>query len=96
MRQKDEPLRAEVLVRGRVQGVFFRAETTRMARALGLCGYVRNRPDGGVDAVFEGPARQVRRAVSWCYQGPPAARVEHVQVRWGKPTGQHTGFTVRW
>ena len=88
-------LRAQVRVSGRVQGVWFRTSACETARSLGLTGYVRNLPDGSVEAVFEGPESAVRRAVSWCYQGPPLASVETVDVNWGEPTGRFSDFSVR-
>ena len=92
--EDKKSLRAEVVIGGLVQGVWFRASTIEMATRLGLAGCVRNRPDGRVSAVFEGPAAAVRRAVSWCYTGPSMARVESVEVEWGEPTGRHRGFTA--
>ena len=89
-------VRAEVIISGRVQGVWFRASTVKTARSLGLEGWVRNRSDGRVEAVFEGPSDVVRRAVSWCHDGPPAARVEGVAVDWTEATGEFAGFTMRW
>ncbi len=89
-------LRAEVLISGRVQGIWFRGTTQQTALSLGLTGYVRNRPDGRVEAVFEGPERSVRRAVSWCHKGPRFAQVESVEVEWKEPTGQYTDFSVRY
>ena len=72
--------RLHVHVRGRVQGVFFRAVTQETARGLNLTGWVRNRPDGSVEAVFEGEDDHVDKMLAWCYQGPPTARVEEVLV----------------
>ena len=86
--------RAEIVVRGRVQGVFFRASARDEAERLGLCGEVRNLPDGSVEAVAEGPREKIEAFVSWCRRGPPAARVEDVQVRWSKATGAHQRFRV--
>lgn len=88
------PARAHVMVAGRVQGVFFRASTRDMARAFGLRGWVRNLPDGGVEAVFEGEREQVEVAVAWCRTGPPAARVGHCDVIWEEPRGE-ASFAVR-
>ena len=73
-------LRAHVLVRGRVQGVFFRDSTKRRALELGLGGWVRNLSDGCVEAVFEGEAGAVRRAVDFVGQGSLAARVDEVRL----------------
>ena len=87
-------MRARVLVSGRVQGVFFREETRRRARSLGIAGWVANRPEGTVEAVFEGPRKQVESMVGWCGRGPSGARVDDVQVAWEDPRGDE-GFAVR-
>ena len=70
-----------VVIRGRVQGVGFRAWTEGVALAKGLEGWVRNRRDGAVEAVFAGPAERVRDMVEACRRGPPGARVENLDVR---------------
>ena len=80
-------------VSGRVQGVFYRATCARMAREKGLAGNVRNRPDGGVEAVFEGPSDAVEEMVAWCREGPDLARVDEVEVRNEDPVGE-AGFRV--
>jgi acylphosphatase len=72
--------RVKVLVSGRVQGVFYRAEAAERARKLGLGGYVRNASDGGVEAEFEGDEHDVDAMVEWCREGTPLARVESVEV----------------
>ncbi len=95
MADEDEKVRAEVMISGHVQGVFFRATTRKKARKLGVNGWVRNRPDGKVGAVFEGPRDRVRQLVSWCHKGPRAARVESVDVDWEEYTGDFSGFSVR-
>jgi len=71
---------AHVLVSGRVQGVFFRESTRRRANSLGLSGFVRNLPDGRVEAHFVGDEEAVRNAVEFVRLGPPSARVDDVQV----------------
>ena len=86
--------RAEVIVYGRVQGVFFRQSTVEMARAIGLTGRVRNCPDGTVAAIFEGDRDKVKEAVAWCHQGPPAARVSNVQVDWQKSRDDFDSFKI--
>ena len=86
--------RVRVLVRGRVQGVFFRAETRAWAESLGLSGSVRNLPDGAVEAVFEGDPERVESMVAWCRRGPEGASVEDVQASSQEPTGER-GFDVR-
>lgn len=90
-----EKRRVRVRVSGRVQGVWFRAETMSMARSLGLTGWVRNASDGTVEAVFEGDERLVSEAVAWCRRGPPGARVESVEESREEPTGEQ-GFEVRY
>lgn len=72
--------RVHVFVSGRVQGVFFRVHCEHLARDRGLGGFVRNLPDGRVEAAFDGPERDVDAMVEWCHEGPAGARVEHVQV----------------
>jgi acylphosphatase len=86
--------RARVHIHGLVQGVYFRAETESRARALGVAGWVRNVPDGSVEAVFEGEAEHVKRLVEWCGRGPRGSRVDRVEVRWEAPEGD-SGFAVR-
>ncbi len=87
--------RAHVWISGRVQGVFFRAHTQEVACRLGLTGFVRNLPDGRVEAVFEGEEEAVRKAIEWCHKGPPRARVERVEVRWEEPKGEFPDFAIR-
>ena len=89
-------VRAHVVIDGLVQGVNFRARTRDQARAAGVEGWVRNRDDGRVEAVFEGPQAAVKRVVDWCYSGPSYARVDHVDVAWERPTGQEHGFNIDW
>jgi acylphosphatase len=85
--------RARVRVRGSVQGVFFRAETHNRARSLGVAGWVRNLPDGTVEAVFEGERDRVQSMVDWCGRGPAGAQVDGVDVSWEEPDGA-SGFAV--
>lgn len=73
--------RAHVFVEGRVQGVFFRAETKKIAEDYGLTGWVRNLPDGRVEAVFEGSEAAVGRAVLWCREGPAFATVTGLELK---------------
>jgi acylphosphatase len=76
-----------------VQGVFFRAEAADRARSLGLAGWIRNNPDGTVEAVFEGPRERVESIVRWCARGPSGAVVESVDTDWEEPRGEDV-FTV--
>jgi len=87
-------IRYRVLVSGQVQGVFFRDTCRRMALAHGVSGWVRNRPDGQVEAVFEGPAEDVDRLVEWARRGPSRAVVAGVAVRAEPPEGLTT-FLIR-
>jgi acylphosphatase len=87
-------IRAEVIVQGRVQGVFFRQSTLETARDLELTGLVRNCPDGTVAAIFEGEGDRVREAVEWYHHGPPAARVNNVEVNWQDYRGEYDCFKI--
>ena len=84
------------LVRGRTQGVGFRAFVVKQAQRLGLAGYVRNMPDGhSVEAVAEGPQTQLDLFLAALRKGPMLAHVERVDASWGEATGEYEGFTVR-
>ncbi len=87
-------VRAHVLVSGRVQGVYYRSYAVDKARELGLTGWVRNRFDGRVEAVFEGEDETVRKMVDWCHRGSPSARVDKVEVRWEEATGEFAEFRI--
>ena len=79
--------RRRVVVHGRVQGVYFRGSTVDRAREVGVQGWVRNRPDGTVEAVFEGSEEQVAAMVRYCGEGPPWARVERLEEFVETPEG---------
>ena len=85
--ERDAVVRVRVLVSGRVQGVFYRSSCADEARRLGLGGWVKNLPDGRVEAVFEGAQRHVEGMVGWCRHGPPAARVDAVETAVEPPAG---------
>jgi len=89
-------VRAHVYVSGRVQGVFFRSETQDEALRHGLTGWVRNLPDGRLEAVFEGEKDKVDRLIEFCRRGPPSARVSKVDVQWENYTGEFQGFKIRY
>ena len=89
----DQRIRRHVVVHGRVQGVFFRDSVRERARAQGVHGRVRNRPDGAVEAVFEGPPEAVEALVRFCETGPRSARVSRVEVSDEAPEGLD-GFEV--
>jgi acylphosphatase len=90
----EDVVRRRVTARGRVQGVFFRHSVRERADAHGVHGWVRNRSDGAVEAVLEGPPDHVARVVRFFETGPPQAQVENVEVRDEEPEGL-TGFEVR-
>ncbi|MCG6907061.1 MAG: acylphosphatase [Desulfobacteraceae bacterium] len=86
---------AHAIISGRVQGVFYRMETLRAVEAIGgVTGWVKNRSDGTVEAVFEGPRGRVEAVLAWCRNGPPRARVTAVTVSWHDPSGGHERFVI--
>ena len=84
-----------VVLSGRVQGVFFRMETRRAAERFGVNGWVRNRADGTVEAVFEGESEKVDIAVDWCKKGPPMASVSNIKIDGIEYTGDYMDFSIR-
>jgi acylphosphatase len=86
--------RVRVVVRGLVQGVNYRASCRGAARRLGLTGFVRNLPDGSVEAVAEGPREALERFVDWCRDGPPWAKVTAIEVDWRPAAGEYGSFDV--
>ena len=88
--------RACLLIKGRVQGVFYRAFARDIATQLGLRGWVRNLSDGSVEALLEGSRDEIERAIKHCYSGPPGARVDHIDVTWEDYQGDLQGFQVRY
>jgi len=89
-------VRAHLRIYGLVQGVFFRATMREVARRLGVKGWVRNVPDGSVEAVIEGPRDKVEELIKWAHRGPPAACVEKVVVRWEPYKGEFKDFRIRY
>jgi len=89
-------VRAHVVVAGKVQGVFYRAETASRAKRLNVTGWVRNLPDGRVEAVFEGEESSVNKMIDFCRRGPPNAYVVNVDVRRQEWRGEFNNFTVRY
>lgn len=88
--------RAHVIVEGRVQGVFFRAHTLEEAKKYGLSGWVRNRPEGSVEAVVEGDSVSVDTMLGWFYQGSPGSRVTKVHVQEESPIGDNNTFEIHY
>jgi acylphosphatase len=89
-------VRAHVVVTGRVQGVYFRYATREEADMRGVKGWVRNRREGGVEAVFEGEKEKVEELIEFCHYGPPAAKVSAVEVTWEEYTGEFKDFSIRY
>ena len=88
--------RVHVFISGRVQGVFFRASTKEEAIRLGVAGWVRNVPDGRVEAVFVGDSVSLESMLSWCRRGPSGSRVDDVEVKWEEYQEEFDGFSVRY
>ena len=87
-------VRVQVVISGRVQGVGFRYFTQQTARRLGLTGWVKNRPDGAVEALFEGERGDIEQALDACRQGPPGGAVDKLQVDWQQTAPEFIGFSV--
>jgi acylphosphatase len=92
----EEKARAHLIVRGRVQGVCFRAETQKAATIFGVSGWVRNKRDGTVEAVVEGVKKDVMSLVNWCNTGPPMSKVKKVDVTWQNFKGEFVEFGIRY
>jgi acylphosphatase len=90
----EDHKRAHVIISGRVQGVFFRMETLKAAQLYGVTGWVRNKADGTVEALFEGDNKSVDSILKWCQKGSPPARVEKTTVNWEDHTGEFDGFNI--
>lgn len=84
--------RAHIIVSGIVQGVFFRATTAEVARRHNVYGWVKNNPDGTVEAVLEGEDGPVKDVIEWCRTGPPGARVDGLRVTWEEYLGEFDDF----
>ena len=93
---KGVEVRAHVFIGGKVQGVFFRSETKRMADSLDLKGWVRNLPDNKVEAVFEGRGELVDTMIEFCRIGPMDARVTHFTIVWERFVGEFRDFEIRY
>lgn len=91
-----ENVRARVIIEGRVQGVFFRHHTQEMAYKLSVKGWVRNRRDGSVEALFEGDKKEIEQIIRWCHRGPSEARVINVLTTWENYTGEFEDFSINY
>jgi acylphosphatase len=87
--------RVHVFVSGRVQGVFFRQKTKQQAESFGVTGWVRNLPDGRVEAVFEGEEEAVKALVEYCHHGPSYATVTNIDASWEDYRGEFSDFKMR-
>ncbi len=90
----NAPARARIVVTGLVQGVAYRASACSEAERLGLTGWIRNLPDGRVEALAEGPRARVESLVAWCWRGPALARVSQVSVVWSAAQGDLGAFRI--
>ncbi len=88
--------RAHLWIHGYVQGVGFRQNTRQKALQLGLSGWVRNLPGGGVEVVAEGEEQVLRELIAWCHRGPTWAEVDNVQVQWESYKGEFSRFSITW
>lgn len=93
MRSSSE--RLTLRIRGRVQGVSYRARTHACATQLALRGWVRNRDDGSVELVAEGPRERLQALLEWCKTGPPHARVDALEPHWSSATGEFARFEIQ-
>ncbi|MGC9195827.1 MAG: acylphosphatase [Syntrophobacteraceae bacterium] len=89
-----EKRRVHVWIRGRVQGVYFRAYARDAGRLIGVEGWVRNLPDGRVEAVFEGDPHKVDEMLEWCRNGSPLSRVEALAIEYETYTGEFKSFSI--
>jgi acylphosphatase len=94
-KKQPQAIRIHLYISGTVQGVGYRFSTASMAKKLGLCGWVRNLPDGRVEAAFEGGKKAVEKMLSWCYQGPVYAMVQDIMVDREQPRGIK-GFEIKY
>lgn len=90
----DNNQRVHMIVHGRVQGVFFRDSTRRVALENNLTGIVRNLMDGSVEIIAEGPKNELERLVVWTHKGPPSAIVNNVDVKFSEATGEYSTFSI--
>ena len=86
--------RLHLIIKGRVQGVFYRHNTKKKALALNLKGYVKNIPDGNVEVMAEGPESNLKILLEWCWHGSPFSKVDDIEVKWSDSKGNYTDFSV--
>lgn len=88
--------RVHIFVYGRVQGIFFRYNTNKVANKLGLKGFVRNLDDGGVEVIAEGNKNNLKELIEFCKKGPLGARVKDIKINFEKAKNEFSGFEVRY
>ena len=92
----NEKVRAHIVVSGRVQGIFFRAETQEKAKDLGVTGWVKNLSEDRVEAVFEGERAKVEQMIEWAKKGPSGAIVNDLDLSWEEYQGEFSNFEIRY
>ncbi|MFH1156576.1 MAG: acylphosphatase [Pseudomonadota bacterium] len=85
-----------VIISGKVQGVFFRVATQQTARELGITGWVKNLPDGTVEAVFEGSDMEIQQMMLWCHSGPPGSRIDKISIKTSTACPGFSSFDIRY
>ncbi len=88
--------RIHLIIKGRVQGVFFRANTQKQAKRLDLTGWVKNLPDENVEVVAEGEKEKIKDLISFCRKGPSSARVDDIDFKWEEFTGEFRSFSIKY
>lgn len=89
-------INVHVIISGRVQGVWYRVSTKQKAEQLGVTGWVKNRVDGCVEAVFEGEEKIIEDMIKWCYTGPPNAIVKDVKVKKRTLINNFDDFSIKY
>jgi len=93
---KEKLGRAHIFISGRVQGIFFRDNTRKMAEELGVYGWVKNLPDGRVEAVFEGEKEKVEKMIEWSKKGSLIAKVNGIDIEWQEYKGEFENFEIKY
>lgn len=87
-------MQVRIVIHGQVQGVFYRHSAKQLAEGLGIVGWIRNNPDGSVEAVACGPKDKLVEFIAWCKKGPPFAKIEDVEVEWSEVGEHYGGFEI--
>ncbi len=89
-------MRVHLIIKGRVQGVFYMANTEKKALEMNLKGWVRNLSDGNVEVVAEGPRHKLEELIAWCWKGSPAANVEDIEAEWEENQNEYEDFKIKY